>query len=143
MTHEDTTKVLMATYSTIESELGLLGDLPFELANTVANVYFRYFEMGVNSSPLLSIEQIARRQVERESIPKVISNYRVVKQKSTDQPFVNSEFIIDDMAECIIDVYSYQISDAPTKMLILRRIERKFRKTKDISDLVRGLQLYK
>lgn len=137
MTHEDTTKVLMATYSAIEAELGLLGDLPFELANTVANVYFRYFELGVSSSPLFSTEEIARRQVERESITEVISEYRIVKEKSTDQ------FFTDNMAECIVEVYSYQMADAPTRMFILRKIERKFRKSKDIADLVRGLQLYK
>lgn len=137
MTEEDLTKTLLATYNSIELDLGLLGDLPLELANTVANVYFRYFEMSVSSSPPLTNEEIATREVHMEAVREAIPKFRVVKQQSPDP------FITDNLAECLVEVYSYGMTNAPNKMFILRKIERRFRKNKDIPELVTKLQLYK
>jgi hypothetical protein len=46
MTSEDSDKLVRITYNALRSEFGFMGDLPCEIANTVANVYFRYFQQA-------------------------------------------------------------------------------------------------
>ena len=57
MTSEDTDKLVTVTYNALRSEFGFMGDLPFDVANTVANIYFRYFQQAMDSAPPITLDE--------------------------------------------------------------------------------------
>ena len=81
MTSEDTEKLATVTYKALRSEFGFLGDLPFEVANTVANVYFRYFQQAMDSAPVISMAESITRQSDFESIRGVIAEFRQLRPR--------------------------------------------------------------
>lgn len=137
MTSQEYETSLQATHVALKSEFGSMVDLPYELANSVANVYFRYFQMAFDHSPPISAIEMNTRRIEYESVPEVISNFRIVVQKCDDEP------LLKDFASCITDVFQYRMHDAGSMIPLRRMIERKFKKSQDYPDLIRVLQLYK
>ena len=124
----------------ISDDLGTLKDLPYELANTVANIYYRWFNFASyviqNSKPgwiptningetglvdnLMSFsEKLARYQSEYENIPGLIHDLRNIKRDQQPNLYAYAvEFILDDL--------KYKIKNAHKKTGLRRLIERKF-----------------
>ena len=135
MTNQDTEKLFAATYGALKADFGLMGDLPHEVANVVANVYLRYFEQGVASAPDVSPEEFNTRVDEYRRMANAIAEFRKFSQNETA-----SHTAI--LADYYIDVFKFRMPDALTKMPIRRMIERKFRKSQDIPKLIDALGLY-
>jgi hypothetical protein len=51
MTPEDVKNTFMLTHVNLKDDFGSLHDLPYELANSVANIYWRHFEQGHDLPP--------------------------------------------------------------------------------------------
>lgn len=137
--------VMEATENAIRSHLGSLDDLPKELANTVANIYYRYFEFGmdmmarsednpgwlprqVHQDGLLEgtqrfIHDSAKFMADVETIPDQINNLRQISR--TTQPNLYGALV-----DLLLDCYKYEIPDAHKKIGLRRMIERKLRKDK-------------
>jgi len=137
MTSQDIDELTRLTCGALKSDFGFMGDLPLDLANTVANIYFRYFQQGVDSAPPITLEELVIRQKEYEAIQHFIAEFRSLRQKGEV-----SQFHMDILKDVLLDTFKYRILDAGSKMPIRRMMERKFRKTQDIPDLVKFLQLY-
>jgi|SRR5882724_5215455 len=136
MTREDAYKLGMVTYSAVKSQLGLLGDLPYELANSVANIYWRYFEGAMDSAPPMSMEEMDIRTSQFNAISGVISEFRRLQGKGVTK---NDR---DAIAFYFVNMCKYRITGADKKTPIRCMIERRFRKSYDIPDLVKTLLLY-
>lgn len=136
MTREDTEKLSMITHKKLYSDFGLMNDLPYALANTVANVYWRYFEQTMNSTPTISTQELATRMAEFEGTPGMITEFRLLPLKGA------SKLAIAACAFFYVNICKYRIPDVYHKTFIRCAIERLFRKHQDIPNLVRTLQLY-
>lgn len=135
MTTEDTEKLFIITHSALKADFGLMGDLPHEVANVVANVYLRYFEHGLASAPPIPYDEFNTRVSEQERMVKVVAEFRKFSQNQSAEK-------TEILADFIVDVFKFRMPDALTKMPIRRMIERKFRKSRDIPNLINALQLY-
>ena len=136
MTNEDTAKLMTGVHNKLFSDFGLMSDLPYELANTVANVYWRYFQQKVDSAPHITIEELTMRAVEFNGIKETITKFRLMPSEGVHQS------LIDYMAEVILSAVKYRIPDFESKSLLRCKIERMFRKSQDIPNLVKVLRLY-
>jgi hypothetical protein len=135
MTNQDKEKLFTVTYSKLEADFGLMGDLPHEVANVVANVYLRYFEQGLASATAIPHDEFNTRVNEYQNMVKVVAEFRKFSKSQTADH-------IEILADFIVDVYKFRMPGALTKMPIRRMIERKFRKSRDIPNLINVLQLY-
>lgn len=131
----------------IRKDLGPLDDIPRELANSVANVYYRYFSQAfdmvkqaannpgwiptqVKKSPdMLTgfssfIQDTAKFTSDFKTIPKIIQTLRKIDKRREPNTY---QFAVD----YILDCYKYDIKDAHKKIELRRMIERKFSKAKD------------
>lgn len=138
----------------IRKDLGNLDDLPYELTNTVANVYYRYFDQAfditkrANNNPgwipkemkrgadifegLSSfLEKTAKIKSDFKKLPTFIEGLREIDKH--EQPKLY-QFTVDFILDCL----KYDIKDAHKKTGIRRMIERKVRKGKvhEIPNLV-------
>ena len=127
----------------IKSELGTLDDLPKELANTIANVYYKfygnYFEMLSYSKREFFIPKSMKRELgdlhqlakkfmtdqahmvtDRESAPKFIKALRGIDKHAEPN-------LYRYWTEFIIDCLKYNIENAQNKAGLRRKIERKFK----------------
>src|SRR5207244_2770081 len=89
MNDEDIEKILGVTHRALKSQLGTMGDLPYEVANTVANVHFRFFQPIVDSAPPISTEELLTRRAEYESMPRAVSAHRTLLQKGAHQSLID------------------------------------------------------
>jgi hypothetical protein len=146
-------EVLEMCQMAIKKDLGNLDDLPHELGNTIANVYYRYFEHSLdvikrgNNNPgwipkevkqdsdLLRgmgqfAENIARFKSDVQSAPKFIEGLREIDKHK--QPNLYQMTV-----DIILDVLKYDLNDVFNKTGIRRMIERKFKKSayKEIPNL--------
>lgn len=139
-------EVLEMCEKAIFKDLGSLDDLPYELANTVANVYYRYInhavdvmkrkannpgwipkemkrETGMMEGLTSFLEDSTRVKSDLESVPKFIESLREIdKHKQANLYQFTVEFILD----CL----KYDIKDAHKKTRLRRMIERRFKKSK-------------
>lgn len=147
-------KVLEMCEKAIQKDLGDLDDLPYELANTVANVYYKYFDYAVDivkratNNPgwipkemkretdmmegLTSfIENSTRFKSDFEAVPKCIEGLREINKHEKPNLY---QFTV----HFILDCFKYDIKDAHKKTELRRMIERKVRKKKvqEIPNLV-------
>ena len=130
----------------IRKDLGNLDDLPNELANTVTNVYYKYFDQAPDVMKRASnnpgwipkemkretdmlegltsfMEKTARYKSDFEAVPKFIEGLREIDKH--EQPNLY-QFTIDFILDCL----KYDIKDAHKKTGLRRMIERKVRKGK-------------
>lgn len=143
----DTTALEQAANSLFQ-DLGRLDDLPQELRNTLANVYYRFFALRLNlrdPSKVLGYEN-----------SDFISTYKGLMQGST---FALADFqcakgmiegmretrkhnpdIYDYMVVLTLDVFKYRIPNAQDKTPIRRAIERKFKKPNEIAGLYERME---
>jgi len=136
----------------LAADLGLLDDLPPELANTVANVYYNYWERAL---VLGSMESRApapaglRSDAEgfldayQQSLktgPNIIVNYlftgdfvRNIRELRSKHP--EELEIYDYMVQLTLDNLKYDINNANKKSPIRRNLERRFKKPSERAGL--------
>lgn len=104
-------------------DIGSLDDFPYEVANTIANVYYRYtklpYEMSIGS---ISIEEFANIHSCKESISEFVRAIRNIDKK--DQPQMYSYSV-----QLFLDIFKYNIQNAHKKSEMWRYFERKFKKS--------------
>lgn len=119
---------------TIKDKLGRINDLPTELANTIANIYYKdalfYFDyrnkVRTGSSFIISsinkgeydnfINDMSHSLYSVSSVPELISNLRKLKIKD------HNLYIY--AVDLFLDIYKYKINNAHKKSLFIRRILR-------------------
>jgi hypothetical protein len=147
-------EVLDMCENAIRKDLGSLDDIPRELANTVANVYYRFFNLAVDErkqaannpnwiprqvkrEPDMSdgltafFEDTVRSKCDFESVAGFIKGLRGIDKRSKPNLY---QFTVDFILDCL----KYDIKDAHKKTGLRRMIERKFSKAKkrDIPNLI-------
>jgi len=147
-------EVLEMCERAISNDLGSLDDLPYELANTVANVYYKYFnhtfevmrqaannpgwipkemkrETDLRVGLLSFLEDSARVMSDVEAVPGFIELLRKIDKRRQPNLYQNR-------VELILDCLKYDIKDAHKKIGLRRMIERKIRKAtvQEIPNLV-------
>ncbi|MDM7987105.1 MAG: hypothetical protein QUS13_07225 [Smithella sp.] len=147
-------EVLQMCEIAIRKDLGSLDDIPHELANTVANVYYRYFNQEfdvmkqgsknpfwipkqVKRQPdLLTgftsfVEDTAKFTSDFKVAPKSIQGLREIDKRSQPNAY---QFAVDYILDCL----KYDIKDAHKKIGLRRMIERKFSKAnkREIPNLI-------
>lgn len=139
--------VLAITEQTIRSVFGSVDDLSHEIANTIANIYYKYFLITLESTvpsthPLsdsedgdildelvLYGEYATSLSTALQTIPKMIIAIRELDPIL--QP--NSRKAAEDF---FLDIFKYDISNAHQKIGLRRMIERKFKKVHEIPGLI-------
>jgi hypothetical protein len=136
----------------IRERLGSLDDLPHELANTVANIYYKMFYINIDweqqkanptlpegvkeqfeKDPNTDIFKASSKYIEESFLIKHyfkgingwIDNLRELKRR---QPNNHQDYAF--IVEIILDQMKYRINNLEKKSLIRRRIERKIKKRK-------------
>ena len=134
---------LQHTYQGIRNDFGDLGDLPRELATTVANVYYRFFAFSQNAGASLGGGSEGHNPMERYSkfmqdTGTVMSSFQFAKEliNSARETRKHNSALFDYMTVLTLDVLKYNIDNAADKTPIRRAIERKFKKVDEISDLL-------
>lgn len=140
-------EILEMCENAIRKDIGSLDDLPYELANTVANVYYRYFNYAVDvmkqaannpgwipkqmkrETDMLSgltsfLEDSARFKSDFEAAPEFIEGLREIDKHKQPNLY---QFSVDFILDCL----KYDIKDAQKKIGLRRMIERKFSKAKE------------
>ena len=139
-------EVLEMCENAIRKNMGSLHDLPYELANPVANVYYRYFkhaievmkqsannpgwipkeierEKDMRAGLSLFLDDTARLNSDFEAVPKFIEGLRGIDKYRQPKLY---QFTVDFILDCL----KYDIKNAHKKTGLRRMIERKFRKVK-------------
>lgn len=150
-------EVLEMCENAIRKNMGSLYDLPYELANTVANVYYRYFQHAIELmrqsadnrgwipkerekdmwAGLSSfLDDTARLNSDFEAVPKFIEGLRRIDKHSQPKLY---QFTVDFILDCL----KYDIKRAHEKTGLRRMIERRFRRVKvrEIPNLVDFLKI--
>ena len=144
----------------IRERLGSLDDLPHELANTVANIYYKFYDISADweqqrvnptlpsgvkeqlgKDPNKNIVKASKKYIEESIIIKHhfnginqwIDTLRKLKRTHPNN-YQDYEFLV----EVILDQMKYRINNLENKNIIRRRIERKLKKRKvnEIPDLI-------
>lgn len=136
----------------IREQLGTLDDLPNELANTIVNVYYKFYvnflEMAGDSKREFFIPKSIKREsghlqqlfkkfmanqaeiaTDLESAPKFIKGLRGIDKYAQPNLY---KFTV----EFILDCLKYNIENAQNKTGLRRMIERKFKKPDEIPNLI-------
>jgi len=144
-------EILEMCEKAIRDKLGTLDDLPYELANTVANVYYRFFAFGLDAikrephslptcirretslakGMATFMQDTTRSITDVESVPAFIKGLReIVKHQQPNLYQYSVDFILD----CL----KYDIKNAHEKTGLRRMVERKIKKkkVKEIPNLV-------
>lgn len=137
MTREDIEKTFMLAHVNLKDDFDSLDDLPYELANAVANIYWRHFEQGHFSSILQSEEEWTMREKEYRTVKLVIQDYRVMREGGAHQS------ILDYTVGYLLDILRHRIPNANNKLPIWRRMQRLVYPHRDQPDLARSLKLYR
>ena len=145
------------TYRGIRDDLGDLGDLPRELATTVANVYYRVFAFPEDPAAVMtrdcqSLDEdnfIEKYRSFREGVATAQSSFHFAKHliQSTRGARDENPAVFDYLVTLTLDILKYNIDKAHEKTPIRRAIERKFKKVDEISNLLdimaaRGMVIY-
>src|SRR5437588_6751143 len=137
MTREDLQNTFMLTHANLRKDFGTLDDVPYELANAVANVYWRQFEQGHPSSPMLPAEESIMREEEYKGTKRVIKEFRIMRARNDC-----SANLVAYTVDYLLDVFRHRIPDADNKRPIWRRIQRLKYPSRDQPNLVKSLKLY-
>lgn len=129
----------------IKEKIGTIKDLPPELANSLANFYYRYFlilnELSNGSLPSIVSKNkdifkgLKQFSYESEKILSFIGlipeQVHALRQfKSNGQPNLYKMW-----TDLMLDIYKYDIKNATRKIGLRRFIERKFKNVKEIDGL--------
>jgi len=144
-------EVLEMCEKAIRDELGTLEDLPYELANTVANVYYRFFTLGLDAikrrphslpasvkrknslaKGMATFMQDSTRSItDVESVADFIKGLREIDKRQQPNLYQYS-------VDFILDFLKYDIKNVHEKTGLRRMVERKIKKNKvnEIPNLV-------
>ncbi len=131
----------------IKKKLGDIDDIPLELANTIANVYYNSIDQAIKkwhkeNPDTQSFNQDRQNDYEKlvmlnladpdslkdiKMINKMISSYRDIKETETQR---TAKYI----GQMIIDTMKYKIKNAPEKSELKRWFERRIKK-KNITEI--------
>jgi len=108
----------------ILSDLGKLDDIPYELANTVANTYYRFFASAKAPPPSFdSIEQseaataaVWRASLDFELAPQMVRDLRKIKSRGAHPTVVNAA------AQIALSHLKYRIENVEEKSLARLKI---------------------
>lgn len=145
--------VLKIAADSIRGELGTLQDLPRELANTVANIYYRQVALlyaangrrhlldpfiGQPSNSFLDdFKKLANLQAESLAASQTTKTFIDAlrdMRKGVNSP--KAKAIYDYMIVLTLDIMKYEITKASDKTPIRRAVERKFKTPREIANLV-------
>lgn len=139
--------LVKATENKIKAELGSLRDLPEELVNTMANIYYRYCWLfmridGPDQGSLL--EKIAKSE-------NLARTYRTTMQQAADivLAYENGIKLIEKLREAvpkkkseyklqidlILDRLKYGMENPEHKTMLGRKVYRKFHKPDEVNNL--------
>ncbi len=135
MTPEDLKNTFMLTHVKLKKDFGSLDDLRYELANAVANVYWRQFEQGHPSSPMFSAEESILRESEYLIAKRTIPHFRNMLGKESPN-------LIAYTVDYLLDTLRHRIPDVNNKRPIWRRLQRLKYPSRDQPNLARSLKLY-
>lgn len=125
-------------------EVGRLDDISAELANTVANVYYRFIKLGNSEMPSFnSIRQAAEYPAE---LAKIISDYEFAKKMVSVLRQMKKDAhptVVEAAEELYVSMLKYNIPFDDNKSLLRMKAERLLHRHKinEIPDLVRELGL--
>jgi len=139
-------KPVLVTRQSLLSDFGCMDDLPRELANTIANVYYRYWSLadepdaGFTSiaDSMARTEQIARIQTEFEFVKNVVPEIRKLQREAHPS-------LVAVASDMFVSILKYKIDDAVEKSPIRLKFERflKQNKVDEIPKLYEALQLHR
>jgi hypothetical protein len=153
-------EILEITERAIQGDLGSLDDIPYELANTIANVYYKYFLQQADMMKRATNPGWIPEEMKRETNMKAAMDSFIEKWEKLQTDFdAASEFIkslrgIDKREKpnlyqysvnFILDCLKYDIKNAQGKTGLRRTIERKLKKNtiQEIPSLIDLLDLQK
>lgn len=138
----------------IKAQIGSLDDLPIELANTIANVFYKmslqFLEMSELKERNGSIPMSIKNEIGTKSFQELLQDYLISNaQIKTDfeaaSDFIKSLREIDKIekpdiyqyfVEFILDCLKYNIESPAYKTEENRMLERKFKKVDEIPNLI-------
>ncbi len=141
--------VLRQAAEALRGDLGDLSDLPLELANTLANVYYRFFACAEHTtrggntnllkpyldesrSPCDAFKYFSKFNAETlasfEFAKNFVQSVRGIKKKKPE--------LFSYMTTLTLDILKYKIDNADSKTPIRRAIERRFKTPREIPDLL-------
>jgi hypothetical protein len=125
-------------------ELGRLDDISAELANTVANVYYRFIELG--NSGMASFNSMRQASEYPAELAKILSDYEIAKRMVGDLRRLRNEAhssVAEAAEELYISSLKYNVPFDENKSLMRMKAERLLyrHKVKEIPDLVHELGL--
>jgi len=137
-------QTLLVTRQSLINDFGNLSDLPHELANTIANVYYRYCALAdvpdrhfrsIDDS-IAAIAELERVQTEFEFARKVVAQLRDLRQKAHPS-------LVAVSSELFLSILKYRIDDAMNKSPIRLMFERFLHRHKvsEIPRLIDALRL--
>ena len=150
--------VIVNCEEAIKDRLGTLSDLPYELANTVANIYYKYFELYGDGFPdynsftslkdipenVHPVDFMAQRATSYSTAGPQLNatNETIDKLRESDLKGTNPE-MYQNAVGVIVDFIKYGIEDADQKSPMRRKLERKFRKkrVREIPNLIEFLDI--
>ena len=127
----------------IIADLGSTADLPRELLNTIANIYYQFFlpvesrePTGHDLPTVLKnfINDNASLNAGVEHMPGMIEALRAIDKRTRPD-------VYDYSVEYYLDILKYKIADAGNKTGIRRMIERKLKRVNEIDDLIEIMHL--
>ncbi len=127
----------------IFADLGSTADLPREVLNTIANIYYQAFlpvesrePTGHNLPSALKdfINENARLTAAIEHIPRMIQALRAIDKRARPD-------LYDYSVEFFLDILKYKIADADNKTGLRRMLERKLKWVNEISNLIEIMRL--
>jgi hypothetical protein len=145
-------EVLRLAADGLHADFGDLSDLPKELANTLANVYYRFFMLAPSATGQTMEERAMDLQREMLRQGDALEGYKKLMNSmaATEAGFRFAKDFIKavrgargktpDFSRYLIvltlDILKYDIDNANTKTPLRRAIERKFKKVDEIPDLL-------
>lgn len=136
----------------LSADLGLLDDLPVDLANTVANVYYHFWAHHLRLAPMKSgapgptgmpnnPEDYSESMIQlMQRGPATIAHYKfagdfIKNIRNTRVNHPDSPEIYDYMVQLTLDTFKYRIENANKKSPIRRSLERMFKTPKERAGL--------
>lgn len=125
------------------ADLGSTADLPREVLNTIANIYYQAYlpvesreATGHNLPSALKdfINENARLTAAIEHIPRMVQALRAIDKRARPD-------LYDYSVEYFLDIFKYKIADAGNKIGIRRMLERKLKRVCEIDDLIEIMHL--
>jgi len=138
-------KALQYAAILIECSMDTLDDMPTELANTIANIYYKCVLQGIEAEefvfPFMNYigrdarkkghnyaEYRATLEASFEAAPKVVENLRRLRKGDPNS--------YSDIVKFYLDILKYNINNAANKSETVRMMERKFKKVDEIEGLI-------